>query len=194
MPARRAVLLTPSVSSRPAHLHSSGQSAYESPQIPFFVFKRLRTLSFSVSRKSCVCHSYENCRVCTNNSHSGSPRAICAKGACGSSRIARKQLKFFLFKFLRTLLHAPKCQRLCFQAIPHSLHKTPGVGGTSSQGTAEFCLSLLCFPLATFARNLALSRLRLPPPTCNPSTFQPFFPLLLSFPLSSEVSLCRPQP
>src|SRR3989442_11683579 len=28
-------------------------------------------LPSSVSRKSCVCHSYENCRVCTNNSHSG---------------------------------------------------------------------------------------------------------------------------
>ncbi len=36
-----------------------------------FPFSRLRTLSFSVSCKSCVCHSYENCRVCTNNSHSG---------------------------------------------------------------------------------------------------------------------------
>ena len=39
-----------------------------------FVFKRLRTLPSSVSRKSCSCHSYENCRVCTNNSHSGTLR------------------------------------------------------------------------------------------------------------------------
>src|SRR6266566_6914361 len=127
MPARHAVLSTHSVSSRPTQLHSSSQSAYESPQFPVFVFKRLRTLSFSVSRKSCVCHSlvpsgaegYEKCRVCTNNSHSGT---------CGSPVIARKRLKFFLFKFLRTLLHASKCQRLCFQALPHSLRKTPGVG------------------------------------------------------------------
>src|SRR6266699_7287690 len=37
-------------------------------------------------------------------------------------------LKLFLFTFLRTLLHASKCQRLCFQALPHSLRKTPGVG------------------------------------------------------------------
>src|SRR6266566_9647480 len=104
MPARHAVLSTHSVSSRPTQLHSSSQSAYESPQFPVFVFKRLRTLSFSVSRKSCVCHSlvpsgaegYEKCRVCTNNSHSGT---------CGSPVIARKRLKFFLFKFLRTLLH-----------------------------------------------------------------------------------------
>src|SRR6266566_1437496 len=140
MPARHAVLSTHSVSSRPTQLHSSSQSAYESPQFPVFVFKRLRTLSFSVSRKSCVCHSlvpsgaegYEKCRVCTNNSHSGT---------CGSPVIARKQLKFFLFKFLRTLLHAPKCQRLCFQAIPHSLHKTPGVGGLLHREPPNFvCL------------------------------------------------------
>src|SRR2546425_489383 len=38
-------------------------------------------------------------------------------------------LKFFLFILLRTLLYASKCQRLCFQAFPHSLGKTPGVGG-----------------------------------------------------------------
>ena len=36
-----------------------------------FQFKALRTVSFSVSCKSFACHSYENCRVCTNNSHSG---------------------------------------------------------------------------------------------------------------------------
>ena len=36
-----------------------------------FQFKALRTLSFSVSCKSFACHSYEKCRVCTNNSHSG---------------------------------------------------------------------------------------------------------------------------
>src|SRR6266446_5754664 len=37
------------------------------------VFYALRTLPSSVSRNSFVCHSYENCRVCTNNSHSGTP-------------------------------------------------------------------------------------------------------------------------
>ena len=35
-----------------------------------FVFNRLRTLSFSVSRNSFACHSCENCWVYTNNSHS----------------------------------------------------------------------------------------------------------------------------
>src|SRR6266849_2099551 len=35
------------------------------------VFYSLRTLPSSVSCKSFACHSYENCRVYTNNSHSG---------------------------------------------------------------------------------------------------------------------------
>ncbi len=30
--------------------------------LPPFLFKRLRTLPFSVFRKSCICHSYENSR------------------------------------------------------------------------------------------------------------------------------------
>ncbi len=54
--------------------------AQDSPQISSFVFKGFRTLSFSVSRKSCICHSYENCRVYTNNSHFGATRAsMCGK-------------------------------------------------------------------------------------------------------------------
>src|SRR3989442_11793076 len=76
MRVRHAVLPTRSVSSRPTHLRTSSQNAHESPQIPFFVFKRLRTLSFSVSSKSFACHSYENSRVCTNNSHSGTEHPI----------------------------------------------------------------------------------------------------------------------
>jgi len=148
-----AVLPTPSVSSRSTYLHSCRRSAYENPQFPVFVFKSLRTLSFSVSSKSFPCHSYENCRVCTNNSHSG---------ACGSPVIARKQVKFFLFKFLRTILHGSKCQRLCFQALPHSLRKTPGVagGGTphpegdagpekrNTEGPLKFCLAGFVFPVS----------------------------------------------
>src|SRR6266478_2972743 len=63
MPVRGAVLLIPSLSSRPIHSPSSRQIAHESPQFPVFVFKGLRTLPSSVSRKSCVCRSYENCRV-----------------------------------------------------------------------------------------------------------------------------------
>ena len=71
MRLRHAVLLTPSKSSGLNELLSCKQIAPVSLRIPFFVFKRLPTLSFSVSCKSCVCHSYENSRVCTNNSHSG---------------------------------------------------------------------------------------------------------------------------
>src|SRR5882724_6179557 len=43
----------------------------ERPLFSSFPFNRLHTLLSSVSRKSFACHSYENCRVCTNNSHSG---------------------------------------------------------------------------------------------------------------------------
>src|SRR6266571_8793609 len=85
MPARHAVLLTPSVSLRVIQPLSCAQitpvypeQRTATPRIPFFVFKTLRTLSFSVSRKSCVCHSYENGRVCTNNSHSGTLRRALA--------------------------------------------------------------------------------------------------------------------
>jgi hypothetical protein len=48
-------------------------------------------------------------------------------------------LKFFRFTLLRTLLHVRKTQLFCFQAIPHSLRKTPGVGDTPSrQGAKEY--------------------------------------------------------
>src|SRR5881409_3362973 len=71
MRARHAVLLTPSISLRLNQALSCTQIMRETPQILFFVFKSLRTLSFSVSSKSFACHSYENSRVCTNNSQSG---------------------------------------------------------------------------------------------------------------------------
>jgi hypothetical protein len=35
----------------------------------------------------------------------------------------------FFFISLRTLLHLPKSQLFCSQTVPHSLRKTPGVGG-----------------------------------------------------------------
>jgi len=63
MALRQAVLLTPSISSlRLIQAVSCAQITRETPQIPFFVFKSLQTLSFSVSCKSCVCHSYANRR------------------------------------------------------------------------------------------------------------------------------------
>src|SRR6266850_7816155 len=57
---------------------------------PSFVLNRFHTLSFSISCNSCVCHSYENCRVCTNNSHSGSPR-VQPRGTLRST-LARRSL------------------------------------------------------------------------------------------------------
>ena len=47
-----------------------------SPLFLPFLFMRLYTLSFSVACKSFPCHSYENCRVCTNNSRSGTLRRL----------------------------------------------------------------------------------------------------------------------
>jgi len=61
-PARNVVLLTPSISLRLIQALSYTQITRETPLIPFFVFNSLRTLSFSVPCKSCVCHSYANRR------------------------------------------------------------------------------------------------------------------------------------
>ena len=62
MRPRHAVLPTPSLSLRPVLSRSRTPITRQTPLIPSFVFKNLRTLSFSVSRKSCSCRSYENCR------------------------------------------------------------------------------------------------------------------------------------
>ncbi len=48
-----------------------------------FVFKRLHTLPSSVFCKSCVCRSYENGRVCINNSRSGTLGSVLANPALG---------------------------------------------------------------------------------------------------------------
>src|SRR6266700_2525511 len=62
MRPRHAVLLPPSLSLRPVLSRSRAPITREIPPIPSFVFKVLRTLPSSVSRKSCRCRSYENCR------------------------------------------------------------------------------------------------------------------------------------
>src|SRR6266851_8385551 len=61
-PARNVFLLTPSISLRLIQALSYTQITRETPRIPFFVLNSLRTLLFSVSCKSCVCHSYANRR------------------------------------------------------------------------------------------------------------------------------------
>ena len=168
MRPRHAVLLTRSISARLPRLLSYKQIALESPQISFFVSKRLRTLSFSVSCKSCVCHSCENWRVCTNNSRFGSHLALspekigpffsctyvepilhpfcfqihaCDGGGVppsGSPSLKRDPLvpkSHPLSPFLSyscalfcVFLHSSKTQPFSFQAFPHSLRKTGGVG------------------------------------------------------------------
>src|SRR6266849_1868876 len=45
---------------------------FKPANLPTFGFPYL--LRSSVSRNSFVCHSYENCRVCTNNSQNGTDR------------------------------------------------------------------------------------------------------------------------
>ncbi len=62
MRPRHAVLPTPSVSLRPVLSRSRTPITRQTPLIASFVFKVLRTPSFSVSRKSCRCRSCENCR------------------------------------------------------------------------------------------------------------------------------------
>src|SRR5713101_109683 len=100
MRPRHAVLLTRSISTRLPRLLSYEQIALQSPQISFFVSKRLRTLSFSVSCKSCVCHSCENWRVCTDNSRFGSHLAL----------IPEKIGPFFSCTYVEPIL-----QPFCFQ-------------------------------------------------------------------------------
>src|SRR5260370_23496019 len=62
MRPRHAVLPTLSVSLRPVLSRSRTPITRQTPLIPSFVFKNLRTLSFSVSRKPCRCRPYENSR------------------------------------------------------------------------------------------------------------------------------------
>ena len=73
------------------------------------------TLSFSVSRNPFVCHSYENCRVYINNSHSGTPHTPFANrtsNLCGLTSVfsyscelfcTRQKLNSLVFKRFRTL-------------------------------------------------------------------------------------------
>src|SRR5260370_11911950 len=118
MRPRHAVLLTRSISARLPRLLSYKQIALESPQISFFVSKRLRTLSFSVSCKSCVCHSCENWRVCTNNSRFGSHLALSPE----------KIRPFFLFPYVDPILPP-----LCFQIHACDWGGVPPSGSPSLQ-------------------------------------------------------------
>src|SRR6266567_9484431 len=195
MRPRHAVLPTPSVSLRPVLSPSLTPITRQTPLIASFVFKVLRTLSFSVSRKSCRCRSCENCRgvyqqfpfwnsilanqgihsaipyplspnsrICHTSENSPvspaiatDPKTHLSKSCiCHTSDIPpgvalasptlglphpqafQRFLQLspipYTFKLLRTLLHSPKTQPFCFQALPHSLPKTTQGGGRCSRG------------------------------------------------------------
>ncbi len=112
-----------------------------------FLLNPFRTLPSSVSRKPCVCHSYENCRVYTNNSHYGTQRLPTT--GCIPYPIPPIS---FLFTFLHTLLHSSKSQLFCFQSIPHSLPKTTrgGVPLSSPRRQNEIANRQFRHPIPSF--------------------------------------------
>ncbi len=122
MALRQAVLLTPSISSlRLIQAVSCAQITRETPQIPFFVFKSLQTLSFSVSCKSCVCHSYAN------------RRGVYQQFPFWHSPFARYS-NLSLFTFLRTLYALSKKSTLFFSNVSVLFGKnTRGWEGQYSQ-------------------------------------------------------------
>ena len=81
------------------------------------------TLPSSVSRKPCICHSYEN-----------SPGVGVFfpfwKSLCGHCDKNSLLFKCFLFRFLRTLLHRQKLNSFVFKRFRTLCTKTPG-GGVS---------------------------------------------------------------
>ena len=54
-----------------SYFRTSSEISEKPRQNNFFKINALRTLPSSVASKSFPCHSYENCRVYTNNSHFG---------------------------------------------------------------------------------------------------------------------------
>jgi len=102
-------------------------SLYSTSRFPY-------ALPSSVSRKSCICHSCENCRVWGYSSRFGK---VCAV----APRRTRISFKLFLFTFLRTLLHAAKFNSFLFKRLRTLCPKTPGVGVCLSSQVSHFCYS-----------------------------------------------------
>ena len=69
--------------------------AQESPRFSTFVFNRFRTLPSSVGCKSFACHSYENCRVCTNSSQFGTQLLVLTPiwSSCDEKRVTASPLE-----------------------------------------------------------------------------------------------------
>src|SRR6266852_6235936 len=78
--------------------YSSSRTSKQAAQNKSLQITALRALSFSVSRKSFTCHSYENCRVWLNCSHYGTQLTPATNSIpCSITPVP------FLFKVLRTL-------------------------------------------------------------------------------------------
>src|SRR6267142_1353487 len=86
------------------------------------VFCSLRTLPSSASRNFFACHSYENCRVCTNNSHFGTrwlPRAV--RGLSPTSHespVTFLPLLHYRLHFGGTACRAVRTPGNCFASTP----------------------------------------------------------------------------
>src|SRR6267142_1243621 len=146
-------------------------SAQNSPRFSSFVFNRFHTLSFSVSCNPFVCHSYANCRVCTNNSYSGTQFSASVKIVVLS-----------FHAFTNCPLFPRVKQSLCFHALTNCHFRNPflltfihPMGGVPP--TAGACEPAgPCLPSSVFC--------------ILPSTFclQPF-PLLQSLPCLYPIPL-----
>src|SRR6266851_4088725 len=141
MRPRHAVLLTPSISLRsvplPHYLPKSFpcHRSENSPVSPIIATDPKTHLS-----KSCICHTSDIPPGVTLASPTlGLPHPQAFQRFLQLSPIP------FLFTFLRTLLHSPKTQPFCFQAIPHSLPRTTRGGGTDD---LPFKVFFSCFAAA----------------------------------------------
>src|SRR5947209_6465076 len=100
-----------------------------SPKNPSFVFIQLRTLSFSVSRNSFVCHSYENSRgVAQLFPLWNSPLATHPAPTYSSSFFSHSCALF-------GAMGAP--QPFWNQFVPHSFYRNGGVGGYRHLATSR---------------------------------------------------------
>src|SRR5713101_2671864 len=110
-----------------SRVHSSPKISAKPRQKKPFQISALRTLSFSVSCKSRVCHSYENCRVYTNNSQSGTHYSPV------STRHCTQVLSFHILAHALPInLHNSPKQPLRNQTFPHSLPSQRGWVRTAS--------------------------------------------------------------
>ncbi len=130
MLARHAVLLTPSLSLRPARLPSGRRSRTKVIKFRSLLSSDYTLFHFPYPIRPLLATLTKNAGVCTNNSHSGSPRAVSAKGTLHSSLATA--FKFFLFKLLRTLLrffaHIKNATLLFSSDSALFAQKHPGVG------------------------------------------------------------------